>query len=193
MRHIPLILLLCLLAACARTPDTNWYILDSEAHPGTSQARGPRVHLRKVEVPAYLDRDAIVTREAGGVRLRLARFEAWAEPLPSGLQRALGDDLAPLLATHGVILHLPDDSTPPTLHLAVQVQRFEGCLGGEATLGARWSLRTPDERVVAHGSFHGTEPAGPDFESLVQAQSQLVRHLAQDMAPLVVKAVRRAR
>lgn len=193
MRPIPLILLLCLLAACARTPDTNWYILDSDTRQGADQARGPRVHLRKVQIPAYLDRDTIVTREADGVRLHLARFEAWAEPLPSGLQRALGDDLAPLLAARGVVLHLPDDSTPPTLHLAVQIQRFEGCLEGEATLGARWSLYTPDERIIAHGSFHDTEPAGPDYESLVQAQSQLVRRLAQDMAPLVVKAARKGR
>lgn len=193
MRHIPPILLLCLLAACARTPDTNWYILDSDTQQAANQTRGPRVHLRKVEVPAYLDRDAIVTREAGGVRLHLARFEAWAEPLPSGLQRALGDDLAPLLTAHGVVLHLPDDGAPSTLHLTVQVQRFEGCLGGEATLDARWSLCAPDERTIARGSFHGTEPAGPDYEHLIQAQSQLVRRLAHNMAPLVARAARKAR
>ena len=182
----------CLMVGCTRTPDTTWYILQSNAvQPSLTQLKGARVQLRKVDIPAYLDRNAIVTRE-GGVRLRLAEYDAWAEPLGSGMQRALADCLAPLLQEQNVLLQaLDDDSTGP-LQLFVQVQRFDGTLGAEATLDARWSLRNTDDRALARGSFHASEGAGDTYESLVRAQSHLVERLGRDIADPVAEAAKKS-
>ena len=187
------LLLFCgLNAGCAsRSPATNYYILDSgESTPSLRESKPdkrPRVQLRRVDIPGYLDRNAIVTRDAGGVRLTLAEFHAWAESLGGGAQRVLSEVLTPLLLERGVLLQAMDDDVRGPLQLFVQVQRFDGILGGEAVLDARWTLRNEDDKSIARGGFVDREPAGNSYDSLVLAQSQLLRRLGQALAEPVAR------
>lgn len=189
---LPCLLCLPLLlgAGCTRTPDTTWFVLDSDiATPPVDKAKGPRLQIRKPDIPAYLDRNAIVTREGGGVRLKLAEFYAWAEPLGAGMQRVLAEVLTPALLEKNVLVQALDDDSGGALQLFVQVQRFDGILGGEATLEARWSLRTDGDVTVARGSFLDKEPSGGSYDTLVQAQSALLRRMGQALAaPLAAAA-----
>lgn len=184
----PALAVLAVLAAlsggCAgRSADTVWFVLDGAAGapPMAEQCQGPRIQVRRIDIPGYLDRAAIVTRE-GGVRLRLAEFHAWAEPLAAGMRRALAEALTPLLLKKGMRVQAPDDDGHGALPLFVQVRRFDGVLGGEASLDADWSLRGSDDRLLARGSFTGREPAGTSYESLVKAESALLRRMAEALA-----------
>lgn len=188
--------LLALAAGCAgRTPATIYYVLDSgqttpAIHADKGDAR-PRVQLRRVDIPGYLDRNAIVTREAGGVRLNLAEFHNWAENLSGGMQRVLAEVLTPPLLERGVLLQPLDDDVRGPMQIFVQVQRFDGILGGEVVLDVRWTLRDADDKSVARGAFVEKEAAGATYDTLVRAQSTLLQKLGQSMAEPVAKGAKR--
>lgn len=203
LKRMPLLPALCLglclslgLTGCiANTAATNYYILDSGlTTPNLSADRGdarPRLQLRRVDVPGYLDRNAIVTRDGSGVRLNLAEFHNWAEPLTGGMQRVLSEVLTPQLLELGVLLQPLDDDSRGPQQIFVQVQRFDGTLGGEVVLDARWTLRDSDDKTVARGAFVQKENAGASYDSLVEAQSLLLRKLGQSMVEPIGKAVKK--
>ena len=61
----------------------------------------------------------------------------------------------------------------------VAVRRFDGTLGGEATLVARWTLRGRALETPSGQGFRATEPvAAPTYHDLVAAQSRLLERLA---------------
>lgn len=200
MRHTGIVLLIfclsgvffCLGGCLGRTPDTDYYVLQSGIALGDidkAYAHLPRVQLRRVDIPAYLNRTPIVTRDQNGVRLTLPNFRAWAEPLESGIQRVLAETLTPPLLAQGVFLQALDDDVPGALQLSVQVYRFDGTLNGQCVLEARWTLRTQSDAVIARGSFAGSENTGADYESLVLAQSALTRRMGEKMAAPIAGAV----
>lgn len=186
------LLTLCLAGCFGRTPETDYYMLESGlslADVDMADKNMPRIQLRRVDIPGYLSRDAIVTRGQSGVRVTLPNYRAWAEPLDGGMQRVLAESLTQPLLKQGILLQALDDEGPGAWQLFVQVYRFDGVLGGQATLEARWTLRGGRDQTVARGVIVESESAGADYESLVLAQSALVRRMGEKMAvPLAAAA-----
>lgn len=183
-------LLLSALVGCAgRSPATMHYVLSSgQPKVADSNNSSASLQLRKVDVPDYLDRNSIVTREPNNVRLTLAEYHKWAESLSAGMQRVLAEVLSPRLATLNVSLEPLDDDSKGPLQIFIQVLRFDGTLGADTTLDTRWTLRTQNDKIVEQGTFLESIPAGTTYDSLVLAQSQLLVRLGEHMAPLLSKA-----
>jgi uncharacterized lipoprotein YmbA len=71
--------------------------------------------------------------------------------------------------------------TPIDYEVRVEVSRFEGSLGKDCSLAARWSIfRRGDKRTTSGKSSH-TEPAGESYTTLVAAQSRLLAALSRDI------------
>lgn len=136
-----------------------------------------------VSVAPYLDRPQIVTR-GQGVRVSLAEFDRWAEPLDKNLARVLAEDVARLTAASVLVVPAWDEDKAEA-RVLVDVERLDGALGGEATLVAWWSLRTHDGQTLSRVRTEHQGSAGSSFASLVEAQSALVGRLAQDIAAAV--------
>ena len=143
--------------------------------------------IRSAELPRYLDRPQIVTR-ASANRLELAEFDQWGAPLRQAFPRVLAENLARLIPSEHVLVSPWGPSVRPDFQVAVEVARFEGALNREVELAVRWSVVDRDGKEVGAGSPRLTEPSGPDYESLVAAQSRLVAALSREIA----EAVRRA-
>jgi len=95
--------------------------------------------LGPVRVAAYLDRPQMVTQGSGS-EVKLSEFERWAEPLMDNIRTVLANDLSVLVPTDRISFYparLPPDMD---LRIAVEVLRFDGSLGGDAVLEARWTL-----------------------------------------------------
>lgn len=192
IRTITLVLCIGLLLAasfgCARSPSTYYYVLSSDqkiaAETPTPKAA---VQLRRVDIPAYLDRNSIVTRSENTVQLNLAEFHQWAEGLNSGMRRVLAEVLAPRLAEQNVTLEPLDADESGPLQIFVQVLRFEGTFGENVLLDARWTLRTSHDSIVAQGTFVDTCPAGQSYENLVKAQSALLIRFGESLVPQIRK------
>ncbi len=185
-----------LLSACSlRSPETSFYILDGggKAPINLDSIKDldklPTVQLSNIDMPKYLDRNAIVTRDPNGVRLNVASFNSWGEPIESGSKRVISEVLTPLLLEKNVLLQPLDDDSLSPLQIYIQVQRFDGTIGQSVSLDARWTVRNRHDEIIVSGAFSKQTGAGQDYSSLVQAHSTLLKQLAQSMANPITSAL----
>ena len=111
----------------------------------------------------------------------------WAEPLKSSMLRVITVHLANMLGTNRVY-RIPrrDKTAELQFRVSLDVVRFDGKLGGDAVITARWTLHDKDERVLWTQVSTITEPAGkPGYGPLVAAQNRALEKLSRDIAEVV--------
>ena len=174
------------LTGCGSTSSSRFFVLTSKQILPPHQAKSDlSISVGPVRLPKYLDRPQIVTR-ANDNELRLAEFDRWAEPLNVNVARVLAEDLAGLLATERVSIVARSAPSSTDCRVVVDVTRFDGSLGGEVTLNARWSIYRVDEDVArTQGSTIRTTSKGSDYASLVAAMNQALAELAEQIADAV--------
>ena len=156
----------------------------TEANP-VAAGRGPAIGVGPVTLPGYLDRRQIVTRR-GPDEIELAEFDLWSEPLKDGTARVLGENLATLLRTDRVALFPWRGSQPMQYQVAVDVARFEGAVGGDVTLEARWRILGRDGKELTLRRSTFTEAVGaPGYGALVAAMSRALGALSRDIATTI--------
>ena len=175
--------------------DTRFYLLEpvsgwsSEEDISTDAGRlglaiGP-VRLRE-----YLNRPQMVTRTKEN-KIIVQEFHSWGEPLERNMNIVLAVNLAKLLATNKVVI-FPWRRRPPNLdyQIVADVIRFDGELGGEASLTAHYYIwdwnteRTGGElsRIGVWYSDFSRQTQDDSFEALVATMNELVGDLSREIA-----------
>jgi uncharacterized protein len=184
------------LGACASTP-SRFYMLNPLAPAdGISAAspaeRGPVIGLGPITFPTYLDQPQIVSR-ASRHQLMLGELDRWAEPLRENFSRVLAENLSLLIPTDHLFVHEWPRSATLDYQVRVEVRHFDGWLGGESMLLARWSLLDRAERELVSRKAHLSAPAGGhDYEPMVVAMNQLLEALSRDIAGAILSLSPRA-
>jgi uncharacterized protein len=183
------------LGACASTP-SHFYVLNtlsaSETVPATVAERGPVIGVGPITLPKYLDRPQIVTR-ASRNQLALGEFDRWAEPLQDNISRVLAENLARLIPTDQVLLQAWPRSATLDYQVTVEVLQFDGWLGGESTLLARWSILDGAEHELFNRMVHLHAPTGGrDYEAMVVVMNQMIETLSRDIATAIQRLASRA-
>jgi uncharacterized protein len=172
------------LGACASTP-SRFYILNtlpsSGPVPAAAAARDPVIGVGPITLPKYVDRPEIVTR-ASRNQLNFGQFDRWAEPLQDNVSRVLAENLALLVPTEHILLNPWPGSAPLEYQVRVEVLHFDGWLGGESSLIARWSILDRAEHELVSRKSSLSAPAGRDYESMVVAMNQMLETLSRDIA-----------
>jgi hypothetical protein len=179
------------LAGCigSGSPPTRFYVLTAVAGADPAAAGVPAakpslaVGVRRATLPDYLDRPQIVTR-VGDSQLALAEFDRWASPLVDEFPRVLAENLGVILPSDRVAVFPWPRTAQVDYEVLVEVARFEGRLGGECALVARWSVYGREKKaVVASGKSSLTEAAtGGDYAALAAAKSRLLAALSREIA-----------
>jgi uncharacterized lipoprotein YmbA len=183
------------LGACASTP-SRFYLLNtlpaSETIPVMAAERGPVIGVGPITFPKYLDRPQLVTR-ASRNQLTLGEFDRWAEPLQENFSSVLAENLALLIPTDQILRHPWPGSATLDYQVRVEVLHFDGWLGGESSLIARWSILDRAERELLSRKFHlNTPTGGRDYEAMVVAMNQMLETLSRDIAVAVQRLASRA-
>jgi len=176
---------------CATSPPSEFYLMtplpeaDAPHDKGGSRG-GPALGVGPVTLPAYLDRQEVVTRASPNA-LRVAEFNRWAEPLEDNFRRVLAMNLGVLAATDSVSVYPWPRSAPVDYQVTVDVDRFDAGANGQVVLVARWQLLVGDGgRVLRSGRTVVTEPAATsDYEALAGAMSTAVATLAREIAAAI--------
>jgi hypothetical protein len=144
---------------------------------------GVAIGVGPIKLPEHLDRPEIVTRTSSN-QLELAEFDRWAGPLADDFNRALAVNLSILLSTDRVSIFPWRKSVPIEYQVVVDVARFDGELGGDVWLIARWTLlRGDDKKVLSMESSRISEPSSDrGYEAMVAAQSRALAHLSRKIA-----------
>ena len=176
------------LGGCATSPDAHFYLLESMPSESSqdrpeSSLDGVAIGLKAVKIPGYLRRPQIVSRTSRTM-LHLAEFDRWAEPLEENIPRVLAANLRSLLSTRRIVTFPWTRTTSLNYELRVEILRFDGRPGEQATLHARWSVFGPNEEplLVMQESAYVEPAVGASYDALVAAESQLLAALSRDIA-----------
>lgn len=183
---------LLVLCGCARSAPTNYYLLESDVDPLQAD-RMPKTTLRvaQVEVPAYLNRNNIVSRVKGQTALIIAEFHLWAEPVGAGVRRVVEETLLRPMLDAGVNVLPPGTASGGDFILLIDIQRLDGNFNEKAVLDARWTLLDRDERAIESGAYRAEELAnGADYNILVAAESKLVRDMGEKLASILPSLIK---
>jgi uncharacterized protein len=172
------------LSGCATSPATRFYVLTpvvSGAEP-MLMSDPLTIGIRAVTLPEELDRPQIVTR-TGANTVHIAEFDRWSAPLRDGVMAQIGANLAALLPGDRVETYPWTRGTAVDREVVVDITQFDGELSGQCTLRARWKVRARNAAPSAvYGQSSLSEASGPDYASLVAAQSRLLGALSAEIA-----------
>jgi uncharacterized lipoprotein YmbA len=176
---------------CASSKPSRFYTLSALATSETGSEAGTggsglAIGIGPITLPEHLDREQIVTRTSSN-ELRLGEFDRWAGALKDGFSRVLAENLSILLSTDRVFLYPWRRSVPIDYQVVVDVSRFDGELGGNTLLTARWTLFAGrDKQVLSMGTSRIREPSGAQgYAALVAAQSRALGRLSREISQAI--------
>lgn len=176
-------LLSAALAGCGSSPPVRFYALSSSAtgDPVSAQANYT-VAVGPVTVPDLVDRPNFVT-QVDANRVAIQEQVRWADPVDSGVGRALGGNLAQLLKGAQVAVYPQHATVGADYLVSVDVQRFESAPGKMVTLDVLWSVRDQKNSVHKSGRSLVSEPVtGSDYDALVVAHDRALATVSRDIA-----------
>ena len=158
------------------SPSVRYYVLFSPL-PSSSTTESAGIGVLPVTLPGYLSRQQIVLRDADGVSITINEYDRWGEGLGQGISRVLCDSLA----VRGISALPLRTGAKVDTKLMLDVRRLDGPLNGDVTLDVVWRLQR-DGYVLMSAHFVTSRPAGDTIESMVEAESLLIRDLADSIA-----------
>jgi len=188
-----MILAVCLiiLNGCAgSSKPSEFYLLRSlPASQGSglnaSENSSPSVLVGPVTLPAYLNRNQIVTL-AGDHKMVLNEFTRWAEPLQDNFSRVLVENLSLLLKTPRVYSFERRGSTRSDFKIVIDVTRFDSTAGGDAYLTAFWSVIGREGSVLMQRKsiFQAPVPS-MGASGVVEAQNRTLTEFSREIAAAI--------
>jgi uncharacterized lipoprotein YmbA len=179
-----------LLAACGTSPPARLYTLSPLAPPApAAQTEAVSVTVAPVELPDYLDRSQIVTRD-GRNGLKIAEFDRWGGALGENVTTVLVENLSALLASDRVVAYPGLSAEAPDFRVGVRILRLDAVPGERVELKAQWLVSTGQEKAeVARGlSTYSERVDDRNYEQLVAAISSNIERLSREIAETIVAA-----
>lgn len=173
---------------CSSSPSARYYTISpltvqeqrSAAHGATDPVS---VTVAPVEIPDYLDRLQIVTRE-GANGLRLAEFDRWGGSLAENITTVLVENLSGLLPSDRVFAYPRMPTEKPDYHLGVRVLRLD-CLPGERVdLKVQWLITTglDKQEVARRQAVFSEKVADSRYETMVDGVSRTIEQLSREIS-----------
>ena len=199
-RWLPVILVMGLffLEGClGKSPSPRFYTLspiteDKAMAKSDTPERDTRIGIGPIKLADYLDQSKLVTR-TGDNRLVKAEFDLWAGALKDNLTNVLAENIGLLVPTERIYIYPWRLSEPMDYQVILDVVRFDGDLGKDAWLVARWSIvGGKDKELLEVGRSSIREPVSkPDYDALVTAQSRALAKLSHEIVEAIHAAGRK--
>ena len=174
-------------AGCGSTRPSNFYQLDEPAATRLSGLeRGIAIGIGPVTLEPYLDRPQIVIRGAGH-KLELSEFNRWAEPLVDSISRVIIVNLSNMLESTRVFkVPRRNKTIPLEFRIEIDIARFDGTLGGDVLLVARWTVYGREESaLLTKVSIISESSGGEGFDNLIAAQNRTLQKLSQEIVDAI--------
>lgn len=193
MRALRCCFLVALLNACASQSPTHYYTLSAEPGEGATRTlpKGVSLGVGPISLPSMLDRNGIITHQAGGPQIKVASHDLWAGELDVLFARTVAEIMAQHLNIADVWASPWDTRLRPQYQLRLFVDKFSGELSGAATLKIKWVLLADyGKRPLGTHIFQKTKNAEADgYASYVQTLNQLLADFAEEAATITASII----
>lgn len=169
-----------------KSDPSRFYVLETPAGrqaPADVAAWPFALAVSRVSLPDYLDRPQVVTRSADN-RVTFSEFHRWPEPLDKGVTRVLSDTLSTHLRAPRVVREPALDIYRDGVLVQVDALRFDGELGGEITLRARWrAAAVHSGEVLLSGEQFVTVPTSDaGYDAYAVAMTEALDRFSAEVA-----------
>ena len=199
-RLLPVVLVIGLLflnGCLGKSQSPRFYTLsplteDKAMAKSDTSARDTSIGIGPIKLADYLDQSKLVIR-TGDNRLVKAEFDLWAGALKDNLTNVLAENIGLLLPTEQIYIYPWRLSEPMDYQIILDVVRFDGDLGKDAWLVARWSIvGGKDKELLAVSRSSIREPVtGSGYDALVTAQSRALAKLSHEIVEAIQAASRK--
>lgn len=170
--------------ACLRSTEVHYYTLASKVPAGPSLAGPPQytVHVAPAAVPETLDRPELVLR-VSATEVAIDDGHLWAEPLRTGIARAVADRLARQL--DGALVSASEQrATPGDVEVTIDVQDLDVRLASGAAIEVAWTIRWAKDGRIRSGRSAGRAPSvgGRSHDAAVAACGVALDSVSDDIA-----------
>jgi uncharacterized lipoprotein YmbA len=171
---------------CFGKTEVRYYTLAAGAPAGPARQEAVRytVHVAPASVPEALDRPELVLR-VSSTEVAVDDHHRWAEPLRTGVARAVADSLA--RALDGALVSTSEQRTTrpaSDVELTIDVQRLEVSLAAGASIDVAWTARWADNGPTRAGRSVARVPRapGPGHDAAVAACAAALEVVSGDIA-----------
>jgi len=189
LRHIFMVSVLVLLAACGSSPKTDFYMLNTDQESfmrAANTATGPAVGVWQILLPDYLDRSELVTRD-NEYQITIADFSWWAGNMETNATLLIAAEMSKGLLSNRVLASPWESYRKHDYQVKIRLERFDGALGGEIVLRGVWSLLDADGLDELSGAVFEfkANAVDPTYREMVATMSQLLVQLSADLVEAV--------
>lgn len=190
MSRYSIIFLCVILSACGSSPKTSFYMLGADSHSTggyESAAKGAAaVGVWRVNLPDFLDRNELVVRD-NQFEIKVADFSIWIGNLEDNMTQLVVDELALQLQSNKIIKSPWRAYRKNDYQVQINIDRFDGMLGGEVVLKGAWSLldANGDKELSRELFIYKVTAADKSYKQMVAALSQLTVELAGDISKAI--------
>ncbi len=171
---------------------TQYYVLNtiSASKPSNSdksQNSVQQIAIRQLEIPRYLDRPRMVSRDAKN-HLRISETHQWGGRLRDDLARTLSDNLADRLDSVSVFTAPFPGSMHADVSFLIDIRQFERVADGHIHFNVRWHIQRAGADTLSYfdAMESQAEVKSGDYAGVAAAMSQLLARLADKMAMVIV-------
>jgi len=191
--HLTIFVVVVALVACGgRTAPAKFYALQpiEQSALGKSMPQDVALAIGPVAIPADMDRDEIVTRDAGN-EVSFSEYHRWAGPLQQSIATVIAQNIGTLLATERVTSFTRENIFQPTHRVVINTNRYDSQLSSEFLLNVTWSIKDlrAKKLLLIRNSIIREAPESATYEGLVAAQSKALAALSREIAVALVEVV----
>ncbi|WP_298186803.1 ABC-type transport auxiliary lipoprotein family protein [uncultured Pseudomonas sp.] len=172
------------LTGCVRHQQASLYQLDSGDIRVPTAEQGVAVLLGPVAIADYLQREALLQRQADG-SLTAADNASWAGSLAADIDQQLIRQLASRLDSQRLVLAPATAGFVPQVRLGLSITRLDSGPQRPAVLEAQWRLAGADGKLIDGRLVHLEEGHNGSIVDQVRAQSLVVQQLVEQLAVAV--------
>ncbi|MDD5155765.1 MAG: PqiC family protein [Candidatus Omnitrophica bacterium] len=169
------------------SPNPRFYMLSSvdrdKASPVLNIPASTIIEIGPVTIPPYLDRPQMVTQDKNKM-VTFAEFDRWGEPLDSGLERLLVENLTLMLPGASLQMFPSNFAIPLNYQVIISVVQLEGDLSKDLLFITQWSIiDSQNRKMVLTKRSQFTCPIKPhNYSGLAGALSAACVSLSSEIA-----------
>lgn len=176
-----------MLAGCAGSPQVRFYLLSPLVpQEGNASPKTPTpvsVGVAPVEIPDYLNRPQIVTRD-GRNELNLAEFDRWGGSLPDNIASVMTENLSLLLGSDRVQTVPRGRGETVDYSLVMRVLRLDCTPGDQVIMKVQWTLLAgpAGKEGVTRVTTRTEKLKDARYDTLVAAVSSSLGEVSREIA-----------
>ena len=167
------------------SPDSKFYNPISEVNTVLSEKYTNSVAVLRVQIPKFMDKPQIISRNKEDVQISISEYNRWVEPLSVLYSRTLAENLNTLLPNAPVEMF--EGNYSPSRYVSVDIVKLDALWNYKIVLDAWYTIKTDKDKILVRRKFSDSVPLGDNYENLVKAHSKLIGNLSKSIADSLVK------